>query len=286
MATLRRENPTIHVCTSGSEAIVHIRQFTYTDDDQTSFKESQDGVKMTLMQFRSLMFHLRALDMQFTQNSENKLTTTCSGMSPSSSSGVGKKRTQDMMNGSESNVSIVNVEQQGDINQNNNTSDIPWGELDTLLASFTAKDTANDTLTESESSNVTTNVESVHVPTLTMSQKDVRDELAIGYAEEIINLNLLPRFTYSECIGCKNGVDKNTNIEQHHICTLPRKKRIEMFIDMAVLMVGSVTVQEKVAERLKSRNVVFNEKWINEPRYSLIASKKWMHQLKSNLLNM
>ena len=59
-----------------------------------------------------------------------------------------------------------------------------------------------------------------------------------------------------------------------------------MFIDMAVLMVGSVTVQEKFAERLKSRNVVFNEKWINEPRYSLIASKKWMHQLKSNLLNM
>ena len=114
--------------------------------------------------------------------------------------------------------------------------------MDTILASLTAKDTANDTLTESESSNITTNVESVHVPTLTMSQKDVRDELAIGYAEEIINLNLLPRFTYSECIGCKNGVDKNTNIEQHHICTLPRKKRIEMFIDMAVLMVGSVTV--------------------------------------------
>ena len=59
-----------------------------------------------------------------------------------------------------------------------------------------------------------------------------------------------------------------------------------MFIDMAVLMVGSVTVQEKVAERLKSRNVVFNEKWINEPRYSLIASKKWMNQLNNNLLNM
>ena len=66
----------------------------------------------------------------------------------------------------------------------------------------------------------------------------------------------------------------------------PRKKRIEMFTDLAILIVGSVTVQEKVAERLKSRNVLFNEKRINEPRYSLIASKKWMHQLKSNLLNM
>ena len=124
---------------------------------------------------------------------------------------------------------------------------------------------------EPELSNGTTNVESVYVPTLTMSQKDVRDELAIGYAEEIINLNLLPRFTYSECSGCKNGVDKNTNIEQHDLCILPWQKRIEMFIDMAVLMVGSVTVKEKVAERW---NVVFNEKWINEPRYSLIASKK------------
>lgn len=101
-----------------------------------------------------------------------------------------------------------------------------------------------------------------------MSQKDIRDELAIGYAEEIRNSNFLPRFAYNSCSGCKNGVDKNTNIEQHDVCTLPREKRIEMFIDMAVLMVGSVTVQEKVAGRLKSRNVVFNEQWINEPRYS------------------
>ena len=64
------------------------------------------------------------------------------------------------------------------------------------------------------------------------------------------------------------------------------EKCIEMFIGMAVLMVDSVTVQEKIAERLKSRNAVFNGKWIYEDRYSLIASKKWMHQLKSNLLNM
>ena len=88
---MRQESPKVHVYTTENDAIVHIRQLIYTDDDQTSFKESHDGVKMTLMQFRSLMFHLRALDMQFTQNSENKVTTTCSGMSPSSSSRVGKK---------------------------------------------------------------------------------------------------------------------------------------------------------------------------------------------------
>ena len=51
-----------------------------------------------------------------------------------------------------------------------------------------------------------------------------------------------------------------------------------MFIGIAVLMVGSVTVQEKFAERVKSMNAVFNVKWIHEDRYSLITSKKWMHQ--------
>ena len=149
MATLRRENPTVHIYTTENDAIFHIRQLIYTDDDQTSFKESQDGVTMTLMQFRSLIFHLRALDMQFTQNSENKLTTTCSEMSPSSSSGVSEKRTLDMMNGNEIYAWIVNVKQQRDTNQTDDRSDIAWGELDSLLPSFTAKDRTNDTPTES-----------------------------------------------------------------------------------------------------------------------------------------
>ena len=69
------------------------------------------------------------------------------------------------------------------------------------------------------------------------------DELAIGYAEKIVNLDFLPRLAYNACSGCKNSVDKNTNIEQHDVCTLPWKKCIEMFTDMAILMVGSVTVQ-------------------------------------------
>ena len=107
-----------------------------------------------------------------------------------------------------------------------------------------------------------------------MSQKDVGDELAIAYGEEVVDINFLPRFAYNACGGCKNGVDKNKKIEQHDVCTLPLKQRIELFIHMAVLMVGSVKVQEKVTERLKSRSAVFNEKWIYEDRYSLIASKK------------
>ena len=64
--------------------------------------------------------------------------------------------------------------------------------LDSLLISISLKNITNDTLKEPESSTVTTNVESVYIPTPTMRQKDVRDELAIVYAEEIVNLNFLP----------------------------------------------------------------------------------------------
>ena len=42
----------------------------------------------------------------------------------------------------------------------------------------------------------------------TWSKKDVRDELAIAYAEDIANLNFLPRLVYNADSGCKNGVDK------------------------------------------------------------------------------
>ena len=68
-------------------------------------------------------------------------------------------------------------------NQTDGSIDIAWGELDSLLASISSKDVTNDTLTEPESSNVTINVESVYIPKPTMSQKHVRDELAIGQAE-------------------------------------------------------------------------------------------------------
>ena len=71
---------------------------------------------------------------------------------------------------------------------------------------------------------------------------------AIAYAEDIAKF--LPSLVYSACSGYKNGVDKNTNPQQHDVCTLRRRKRIETFTDMAVL-VGSAPVQEKVVVRLK-----------------------------------
>ena len=111
---MRRESPTVHVYTTENDAIYHIHQSIYPDDNQASFKESQDGVNMTLMQFRSMMFHLHAFDMQFTQNTENKLTTTSGEMSLSSCSIVGKKHTWDTMNDNGTNVLIVNEKQQPD----------------------------------------------------------------------------------------------------------------------------------------------------------------------------
>ena len=145
-------------------------------------------------------------------------------MSPSNSSGVGTKRTWDVMNGNDTDVSIVNVKQQGDINQTDDTSDIAWGELDSLLTSFTAKDTTNDTPTESGSFNVTTNVKSVYITKPTMSKKDVRDELAIAYAEENVNLNFLPRFVHKQ---------KDKHRTACHMYITP-EKHIEMFSEMAI----------------------------------------------------
>ena len=88
-----------------------------------------------------------------------------------------------MMNGNDSDASNVNEKQQA-VNQTDGTSAIAQGELDRLLTSISSKDTTNNTLIEPESSNVNTNDESVYIP----GQKDVHDELAIGYAEEIVNV--------------------------------------------------------------------------------------------------
>ena len=67
MITVRRESPFVQVYAANENTVVHIRQLIHNNNDQATPSESSDGVVMTLMQFRSLMFHLRALDAQFTQ---------------------------------------------------------------------------------------------------------------------------------------------------------------------------------------------------------------------------
>ena len=70
----------------------------------------------------------------------------------SSSSGVGKKRTWDIINDDGTDVSIVNDKQQRG-KQTDGSSDIAWGELGSLLALISSNDITNDTQTESESIN-------------------------------------------------------------------------------------------------------------------------------------
>ena len=78
MAKFRGEDPFVQVYAANEDTIIHIRQLIYTnDDDQSAPIQAHDGVMMTLMQFRSLMFHLRALDAQFMQASEIQLENTC-----------------------------------------------------------------------------------------------------------------------------------------------------------------------------------------------------------------
>ena len=61
---MKRDAPVVNVYV-GKDTFVHIRQLVYDTSDDPP-RESRDGVKMSLMQFRSLMFHLRALDAKFT----------------------------------------------------------------------------------------------------------------------------------------------------------------------------------------------------------------------------
>ena len=153
---------------------------------------------------------------------------------------------------------------------------VAWDEMNDILSSL------------GESSNVqaVSDVQESlpYIPTPILSKKEVRDELAIAYAEEI--LLLLPNLVNDACSGCKNNVDKNANAKQHDVCLLPRKKRIELFTEMALLSINASSVHDKVITRLRSRHATFNEQWVREDRQSLIAMKIWMHKLKMYIFDL
>ena len=258
---MERDNPFVHVYAANEDTIVHIRQLIYTNDGgQTTPRESCDGVVMTLMQFRSLMFHLRALDAQFMQGSEMRLTSPCKNESKH----IGEKRTWTEVENDDVDPARKTCKQdQVDV--------VAWDEMNDILSSL--GETSN---AASKSSDVQESLP--YIPTPILSKKEVRDELAIAYAEEI--LLLLPNLVNDACSGCKNNVDRNANAQQHDVCLLPRKKRIELFTEMALLSIDASSVHDKVITRLKSRHATFNEQWVREDRQSLIAMKNWMHKLK------
>ena len=269
METSKRDNPFVYVYAANEDTIVHIRQLIYTNDGgQSTPRESCDGVVMTLMQFRSLMFHLRALDAQFMQGSEMRLTSPCENESKR----IGEKRTwSEVENDDDAPAHNICKQDQMDA--------VAWGELDDILTSLGGTDSVQDA---PESSAVQES--SPFIPTPVMTQKEVRDELAVAYAEEI--LPLLPTLVNEACSGCKKNVDRNANEQQHDVCLLPRKKRIELFTEIALLSIDASSVHDKVMMRLKSRHATFNEQWVREDRQSLIAKKNWMHKLKMYMFDL
>ena len=69
---MMRGSPSVQVYTNSDDTFVHIHQLIYsTNSVKATVSETQDCVMMTLMQFRSLMFHLRALDAKFMQRAES-----------------------------------------------------------------------------------------------------------------------------------------------------------------------------------------------------------------------
>ena len=81
------------------------------------------------------------------------------------------------------------------------------------------------------------------------------------------------------CEGCKNGLDVDTHGSMHDECKLSHRARMDKFLKDALLRVDAQNVQSRVRIRLQSRNVVYNDKWVDEDVHSLIGSKKWMRQL-------
>ena len=82
----------------------------------------------------------------------------------------------------------------------------------------------------SESSNTQDGM--TYIPTLIMNQKAVRNKLAISYAKDIVIL-LISSFTMHV---------------RDNVCKLPRRKRIDLFTEMALLLVNvnsSCYIQQK-----------------------------------------
>ena len=117
-----------------------------------------------------------------------------------------------------------------------------------------------------------------------MTQADVHDELAVIFAEEVTYI--LPDIVRDTCVGCKTGINRNESPEKHDVCMLTRKKRIELFCEMALLLTDEKVIQKKILNRLKNRKATFKESWIYENRHSLLSSKKWLARVKKYSLKM
>ena len=118
-----------------------------------------------------------------------------------------------------------------------------------------------------------------------MTQAQVQAELAIVFAEELNDL-LLEKVVKDACYGCMNGVDKDTNPSQHDVCTLPRKTRIHLYSEVALLSANEAKAHKKLVARLSSRNVVLSGKLVYANVRTLITKTKWMNKLKKHVFEL
>ena len=312
-----RGSPSVQVYTSSDDTFVHIRQFIYSTNGggEATVSETQDGIMMSLMEFRSLMFQLRALDLQFTQRVETtSVVQESAEQKVDQTKSVGMKRTWDECEG---NIAAANVEHMNDDSGGNVVDEIAvqaWNELGTILESLAPSDeTINEdasvpvkpdpdvcidvpvykpskidrTELEECSSSQANQPEATQMDIskkVVMTKMQVQDELAIVFAEEL-NL-ILDQVAKNNCFGCKNGIDKDTNPSQHDVCRLSRKERIDLLSETALRLVNEEQVHNKLTKRLLSRNVLFTEELDYTKVHVLITKARWMNKLRKLVFKM
>ena len=150
MSKFRGEDPFV--------TIIHIGQLIYTNDgDQSAPKQAHEGVMMTLMQFRSLMFHLQALNAQFMQGSEMRLTSPCKN----GTKHIGEKRTWNEVENDDDDPARKTCKQdQVDV--------VAWNEMNDILSSLGESSNA-----ASKSSDVQESLSNIPKPILSKKKKCV-----------------------------------------------------------------------------------------------------------------
>ena len=284
---MRRDEAFIHVYVAGDDTIVHIRQLIFIGDNQEIASESQNGVVLNLTQFQSLMFHLRALDTQFTQGSENiSLEIAHDNKEYETNYKNNDGGCEDFYHHNTLNMEIGVVEE----NENEKVEcemlamNPSLGEMCQITTSIPSEHIVKDNTLTSKPATLLKNNDVTYIPKLAMTQADVRDELAVIFAEEVTYI--LPDIVRDTCVGCKTGINRNESPEKHDVCMLTRKKRIELFCEMALLLTDEKVIQKKILNRLKNRKATFKESWIYENRHSLLSSKKWLARVKKYSLKM
>ena len=295
LATVRRESPFVQVYAANEKTIVHIRQLVCSNMNENAPFESKDGIVMTLMQFRSLMFHLHALDAQFTQSIEcskdvddDHDTQYKTDNDASSFKKAGEKRSWHESNDDENEMqNIDDVKRDEVIDEIANHA---WSEMEDILAAFHPASSECNVIQQPEQQKEPEHEENVPVKRRidndtikVLTQVEVRDELARVYAEKLISM--LPALVRDACTGCKNSIDRHVYAHQHDVCMFLRKKRIDLFATRGVLLTDDTLVRSEVSTRLESRQLSYKTEWLNEDKNNLVLCKKWLQKVKRYAMN-